>query len=222
MLLKNRSILGSIICQKWRYHMYCQNCSSEITAGANFCQNCGAPISRASSRRDSTGAALVLKPRFLSLSMFLSMIGWQILFTLWGGLLIGIIGLILGGYYSWNTSFWAFALIAGALFFVATPLVFVFLMFNRYSKTEFLFFRDRLEYHGGIYKLHKKTINYQDIIELYLRSGILQRFSDIGDITITTAATHRKSVLAREGIRLFDIPNPEECFNKIKLLMDKA
>ena len=202
--------------------MYCQNCSSEITAGANFCQNCGAQISRALSKKDSTGAALVMKPQFLSLSMLLSMIGWQILFTLWGGALIGIIGLLLGNYYSWNISFWTYALIAGAFFFIVTPLAFVFLMFNRYSKTEFLFFKDRLEFRGGIYKLHKKIIQYQDIIELNLRSGIFQKFSGIGDIIVITAASNRKSVIEKEGIRLFDIPNLEECFNKIKLLINKA
>jgi membrane protein YdbS with pleckstrin-like domain len=202
--------------------MYCQNCSSEITAGANFCQNCGAQMSKALSKKDSTGAALVLKPQFLSLSMFLSMFGWQILFTLWGGLLLGIIGLLLGSYYSWNISFWTFALVAGAFFFVLTPLVLIFLMFNRYSKTEFLFFKDRLEFRGGIFNLQKKTIHYQDIIELNLRSGIFQKFSGIGDITVITAATNRKSDIEKEGIRLFDIPNPEECFNKIKLLINKA
>jgi membrane protein YdbS with pleckstrin-like domain len=202
--------------------MYCQNCRSEITAGANYCQNCGAQTSRALGKKDSERAALILKPQFLSPSMFLSMFGWQILFTLWGGALIGIIGLLLSSYYSWNISFWTFALIAGALFFVVSPLVFVFLMFNRYSKTDFLFFKDRLEFRSGILKLQKRTIYYQDIIELNLHSGLLQRFSDIGDIILITAAADRKSVVEKEGIRLFDIPNPEECFNKIKTLINKT
>lgn len=202
--------------------MYCQNCSSEITAGANFCQNCGAQVSRALSKKDSAGSSLILRPQFLSLSMFLSMIGWQILFTLWGGALIGIIGLILGSYYSWNISFWTFAIIAGVFFFVVAPLVFIFLMFHRYNKTEFHFFRDRLEYRSGILKLHKKIIPYQETTELSLRRGLLQRFSGIGDITVITAATNRKSALEKGGIRLFDILNPEECFNKIKLLIEKT
>ncbi len=202
--------------------MYCQNCRSEITAGANYCQNCGAQVSRVSGKKGSERAALILKPQFLSPSMFLSMIGWQILFTIWGGVLIGIIGLLLSSYYSWNISFWTFAILAGALFFIVSPLVFLFLMFNRYSKTDFLFFKDRLELRSGILKLQNKTIHYQDVIELDLRSGLLQRFSDIGDIIVITTASNGKSVVEKEGIRLFDIPNPEEYFNKLKLLIDKT
>ena len=196
--------------------MYCQNCGNEIIADTNFCQNCGVQLTAVAGEREQTEPTIMLKPQFLTLSMFASMIGWQILFTLWSGVLAGIIGLLLINYYGWNASFWSFALISAALFFFATPIVYIFLMFNRYNMTRYLFFKDRLEYWSGFFKLHKTTLHYHDIIEVNLRSGIIQRFSGIGDIIISTTATNKISLFSKEGIRLFDIVNPDEVFNRIK------
>ncbi len=202
--------------------MYCQNCGTEIIPGTNYCQHCGAPVAKTGRNAGPSDPKLVLTPHFFTPSMFTSMIGWQLLLTLWGAITFGIFGLLLINYYGWALSPWLIAIIAGAFFFVVTPIVYLFIMFNRYTKTRFFFFDDRLENWSGFIRMKKYVVKYNDIVELNMQSGVMQKFSGIGDIYLATVPVNRVALFAGGGIRLFDIPHPEDAFNRIKQLITKS
>jgi membrane protein YdbS with pleckstrin-like domain len=58
-----------------------------------------------------------------------------------------------------------------------------------YSRTEYRFFADRLEFEEGFFSINKKVIKFRDVKEVTLRKGFLQRFYDLGTIYLATLAT---------------------------------
>ena len=49
-----------------------------------------------------------------------------------------------------------------------------------YSRTEYRFFHNRLEFEEGFFSINKKVIKYRDVKEVTLRKGIFQRIYGLG------------------------------------------
>jgi len=58
-----------------------------------------------------------------------------------------------------------------------------------YSRTEYRFFHNRLEFEEGFFSINKKVIKYRDVKEVTLRKGIFQRIYGLGTIYLATLAT---------------------------------
>jgi membrane protein YdbS with pleckstrin-like domain len=89
-----------------------------------------------------------------------------------------------------------------------------------YEKTEYRFYKNRLEYYEGFFNIEEKSISYDRITEVGLRKGILQRQYGLGTITLSTPATGVSANRAgRSGIRVADIENPDEIYTEVKRLI---
>ena len=119
----------------------------------------------------------------------------------------------------------------GAVGFIAVPLVAVIGKMLTYSRTEYRFYDDRVEFEEGFFTINKKTIKYSDVKEVTLRQGFLQRLYGLGTIYLATLATGAPTNpqqrglfgfgnVAASGISLRDVPEADETYSKVKALVD--
>jgi uncharacterized membrane protein YdbT with pleckstrin-like domain len=121
----------------------------------------------------------------------------------------------------------------GAVAFVGVPLIAYLGKKLNYLRTEYRFYDDRLEFDEGFFTINRKVIKYQDIKEVSLRKGILQRIYNLGTIYLATLATGSSSRdnffyglgfgnISASGIGVRDVSDPDATFEKIKALVDRS
>ena len=166
-----------------------------------------------------------VKPVFIGWITLLAQLPLQIILTLWGGGFFGGITSHLIG----HISFFVF----GGLFFCLVPLIAYTGKKLNYSRTEYRFFEDRIEFDEGFFAINRKVIKYKDMKEVTLRRGILQRVYDLGTIYLATLATGsapRNNIfygmgfgnISASGIGVRDVSQPDALYEKIKTLVDKC
>lgn len=205
--------------------MYCPRCGKRISNDVNFCPGCGASItsvSRGFKESTSQEPIFVLKPRFIPSVAVLSILPFQIFFTIWGGLFFG--GFIGFGMKALglNLPLWFMFVFFGCLFFFGIPIVTYLAGKKTYQRTEFRFYPNRLDYYEGFFTIEEKTIDYRNITEVNLRRNIFQRKYGLGTIILSTPATGYSKGAALSGIRIFDIERPQEIYRQVKELIEKA
>jgi membrane protein YdbS with pleckstrin-like domain len=169
-----------------------------------------------------------LKPVFIGWITLLMQLPFQLFFTLWcGGFFGGMarsFGLVAKDS---QTPFILF----GALAFFGIPLVVYIGKKLNYSRTEYNFLDDQLEFEEGFFTINRKVIKYRDVKEVTLRKGILQRIYGLGTIYLATLATGSTTSynpfytlgfgnVSASGVGVRDVPNPDEAFEKIKGLVE--
>ncbi len=153
----------------------------------------------------------------------------QLFFTVW-----------CGGFFGGLTSFvfparsaLPFVLFGGLAFF-GVPIVAYFGKKLNYSRTEYKFYPDRLEFEEGFFALHKKVIRFRDVKEVSLHRGMFQRLYGIGTIYLATLATGTSygsygwspfaafgfGNISASGVNVRDVANPDAEFEKIRDLVD--
>ena len=157
-----------------------------------------------------------VRPVFIGWITLLIQLPLQLFFTLWsGGFFGGMIqatGLFARGS---QTPFIVF----GAIAFFGVPLVAYFGKKLNYSRTEYRFFADRLEFEEGFFSINKKVIMFRDVREVTLRKGILQRIYGLGTIYLATLATGSSSY-SNPFVSVRDVTDPDQMFEKIRRLVD--
>jgi uncharacterized membrane protein YdbT with pleckstrin-like domain len=165
-----------------------------------------------------------LRPVFIGWITVLIQLPFQLFFAVWAGVFFGTMTMGTLG----RPGF----LVFGSLAFVAVPLVaYVGKMLN-YSRTEYRFYDDRLEFDEGFFAINKKVIKYRDVKEVTLRKGLLQRIYNLGTIYLATLATGsapRNNVfyglgfgnVSASGIGVRDISDPDGVFEKVKDIVDR-
>jgi hypothetical protein len=119
----------------------------------------------------------------------------------------------------------------GAIAFFGIPIVADVGKKLNYSRTEYRFYADRLEFDEGFFSINKKVIKFRDVKETTLRKGILQRTYDLGSVYLATLATgsarNSNPFLAlgfgnvsASGVIVRDISDPDATFEKIRQLVD--
>ena len=160
-----------------------------------------------------------LRPLFVGWATLTALLPFAMFFALWFGVmflnLFNISLLALGGL--------TFLLVLG-LGYVAKKL--------NYSRTEYRFYDDRLEFDEGFFALNRKTIDYRDVREITLHKGFVQRTCDLGTIYLGTITTGTSSPnlnpflafgfasASASGVALLDIPHPDSAFEKIRRLVN--
>src|SRR3954453_16971847 len=134
----------------------------------------------------SGAAKLSVKPVFIGWIALLMQLPLQLFFTVWAGGFFGGMGTA-AGLFPKNS--WVPFYAIGAMVFIAMPLVAYVGKKLNYSRTEYRFYADRLEFDEGFFSINKKVIKFRDIKETTLRKGILQRTYDLGSIYLATLAT---------------------------------
>lgn len=196
--------------------MYCNNCGKDVAENAYYCPQCGHSLDNSSAPR------LIVRPLFTPLSAVLSLIPLQIFFTIWGAVVFGIAGFFLIEYFDLSINPWLVALVFGIIFFILTPVVATYLLLQHYSRTEYRFYSNRLDYEEGFYTLQQKSIDIGHIIEVNLMQGFWKRLFDQGTIILSTAATGEKSGSPKSGIRIPDVHRPHEVYRAIKQIIAAA
>jgi hypothetical protein len=124
-------------------------------------------------------------------------------------------------------------IIFGALAFFGIPIVAYFGKKLNYSRTEYRFFADRLEFEEGFFSINKKVISFQNVKEVTLRKGIFQRLYGLGTIYLATLATGSSpgrnpfvalgfGNVSASGISVRDVRDPDAMYERIRQLVDAA
>ena len=119
----------------------------------------------------------------------------------------------------------------GAVAFISFPLIAYFGKSLNYSRTEYRFFEDHLEFEEGFFSINKKVIKFRDVREVTLRKGILQRIYGLGTIYLATLATGSSPSfrpfaalgfgnVSGSGISVRDTRDPDQTFDRIRQLVD--
>lgn len=180
--------------------------------------------------------AVSVRPIFIGWIALLIQLPFQFFFTIWTALFFGGISQ-------------AFLLIAhrsptpyiffGALAFLGVPLVAYLGKKLNYSRTEYRFFADRLEFEEGFFSINEKVIRYRDVKEVTLHKGFLQRIYGLGTIYLATLATGTTpwnynsgafnpfsalgfGNVSASGVSVRDVQNPDQLFEKIRQIVDAA
>jgi uncharacterized membrane protein YdbT with pleckstrin-like domain len=169
-----------------------------------------------------------LKPVFIGWIALLTQLPLQLFFTVWAG---GFFG----GFSSsmFQKGDWTPFVFFGGLAFFGIPLVSYFGKRLNYSRTEYRFFSDRLEFEEGFFSRNRKVVKYRDVKEVTLREGILQRTVGLGTVYLATLATGSGPQnnpffalgfgnVSASGIAVRDVQTPAEIYEKVRKLVDTA
>jgi membrane protein YdbS with pleckstrin-like domain len=171
---------------------------------------------------------LSIRPVFIGWITLLTQLPLQLFLTLWAALFFG--GLASSaGLFSANSRF-GFYVIA-TIAFVGIPIVVYVGKRLSYSRTEYRFYADRLEFDEGFFSINRKVIKFRDVKETTLRKGFLQRTYDLGSIYLATLATGSTrntnpfvalgfGNVSASGVLVRDIPDPDRTFEKVRQLVD--
>jgi uncharacterized membrane protein YdbT with pleckstrin-like domain len=174
--------------------------------------------------------AFSVRPVFIGWITFLAQLPLQLFLTVWAGMFFGGISkTFLPFPRDSHTPFIVF----GALAFFGVPIVAYFGKQLNYSRTEYRFFADRLEFEEGFFSINKKVINFRNVKEVTLRKGLLQRIYGLGTIylaTLATGSTPRSNPfvalgfgnVSASGINVRDVRDPDEMYEKVRRLVDAA
>ncbi len=169
-----------------------------------------------------------LRPVFIGWITFLIQLPLQLFFTLWSGGFFG--GMIEATGLFARNSHLPF-IIFGAIGFLTVPVVAYFGKRLNYSRTEYRFYADRLEFEEGFFSINKKVIMFRDVREVTLHKGVLQRIYGLGTIYLATLATGSSGNLnlfmalgfgnvSASGVSVRDIEDPDRMFEKVRQLVD--
>ena len=128
-------------------------------------------------------------------------------------------------------------IIFGAIGFFGVPAVAYLGKKLNYSRTEYRFFADHLEFEEGFFSINEKVIRYGDVREVTLHKGIFQRLYGLGTIYLATLATGTSpwgnssgsfnpfntlgfGNVSASGVSVRDIADPDQMFEKIRQLVD--
>jgi len=176
----------------------------------------------------SPALRLSVTPVFVGWITLLMQLPLQLFFSFWAGGFFGGM-LTVAGLFPRDSFVGSYFI--GIVVFFAIPIVAYVGKKLNYSRTEYRFYDDRLEFEEGFFSLNKKIIKYRDIKETTLREGMLQRIYGLGSIYLATLATGSVrntnpfvalgfGNVSASGIIVRDIPDPNDAFARIRRLID--
>jgi uncharacterized membrane protein YdbT with pleckstrin-like domain len=178
----------------------------------------------------ASDAAFSVRPVFIGWITFLMQLPIQLFFTIWAG---GFFGGMSQVFLPVPRQSHAPFIVFGALGFFGVPIVAYFGKQLNYSRTEYRFVPDRLEFEEGFFSINKKVINFRNVKEVTLRKGIFQRIYGLGTIylaTLATGSTPRSNPfvalgfgnVSASGINVRDVRDPDQMYEKIRRMVDAA
>lgn len=105
----------------------------------------------------------------------------------------------------------------GPLVFIFGPIFMHFALKGYYELKSYNFYPDRLESVSNFIVKQLTTLKYKNIIGTELKKGIIQQDYNLGTIILSTGRMDLGGIMM-----LSDIPNPDENYEKILELINKA
>jgi membrane protein YdbS with pleckstrin-like domain len=169
-----------------------------------------------------------VRPVFIGWITLLVQLPVQLFFTIWASGFLGGISSSSGLFERGSETPFVFF---GALAFFGVPTVAYMGKKLNYSRTEYRFLADHLEFEEGFFSINKKVIRYRDVREVTLHKGFLQRIYDLGTIYIATLATGSTpgfrpftalgfGNISASGISVRDVRDPDRVFEQIRRIID--
>lgn len=192
--------------------MFCINCGVALKDISKNCPKCdqeviGHGTSHPATETDQKPIA-VLKPvlvlwlviaRYLVVQINMTMVGGA-----FGGVIIFFHQLYLGApNVSWQPFFYS-----ALFFFLAVPIVAIFIHKRTYDMTRYVFYPDHIEYYEGFWQVNRKIINYKSITEVDLKKSMVQRIYSLGSVHVLVPNLGGKY----SGIIIADIKHPEKVY----------
>lgn len=176
--------------------------------------------------RDDT--TFSVRPVFIGWITLLIQLPFQLFLTCWAAIFFG--GMTQSLQFFGRGSSTPYIVFGSLAFFGIPVAAYVGKKLN-YSRTEYQFFADRLEFEEGFFSINEKVIMFRDVREVTLRKGILQRIYGLGTIYLATLATGTNSYrnpfgalglgnVSASGVSVRDITEPDQMFDKIRQIVD--
>ncbi|MFX0184359.1 MAG: PH domain-containing protein [Candidatus Hodarchaeota archaeon] len=182
---------------------------------------------KSSIRSNSEVPIVILKPKFLSFIALLKSLPLAIFLGLFGGIGVLMVTLIasgqptVGGTVDSTTTMMFTGGIFG--FFILGVILYIWYRKTSINHIEYRIFPNRIEYFEGLFTVEQKTVKFEDVTEIYLRKGVLQKRYNLGSIFLMTKGLMIPMIGARGGLGgmiLRDIEDPDAIYQQIKQLKD--
>ena len=199
--------------------MFCSQCGKQIADQVKFCSECGAQVAEPGSptvnEPDTGEPHLVARPFFNKTLTLLSSLPLGLFFTAWGAGFGGTLStVVVNKVLDLDVPFWIPYAFFGCVIGLGMPFLLYTAKKRTYAQTEYLFFKDRLEYAEGFWTAEKKTIRYDRISETSMSRGVIQKRYGVGTIFLSTAGGKASS-----GIKIRDIEDPEAAYETVQKLI---
>lgn len=168
--------------------------------------------------KDNNNFIFKIKPNFNKKIIFLRLLPFYLFTSLWIGMFIGITSnVLLNGFYLKPLHI---GILFGIIAFILCSIVSLMYYKNIYSKTEYLIFKDRIEYSENFLNVDMKTIWFKNITEVNLKINVFQNKNELGNILLGTQNNTRKNSYKKyNGLYIKDISNSILIYKKISDLM---
>jgi membrane protein YdbS with pleckstrin-like domain len=172
--------------------------------------------------------AFSVRPVFVGWITLLIQLPIQLFLTLWAAFFFG--GMITSFHLFPKGSTAPFILFGAIAFFSVPAVAYLGKMLN-YSRTQYCFYPDRLEFEEGFFSVNKKVIRLCDVREVTLHKGFLQRLYGLGTIYLATLATGTNTNyrpfaafgfgnLSASGVSVRDVRDPDQVYQSIRQFID--
>ncbi len=93
-------------------------------------------------------------------------------------------------------------------------------MFQEPGRTTYSIFSDRVEYNEGLWNRHRRTLVFDQVIDVELAEGVLQQTQGAGTVTLVTQqlVSAGEGKLSNRRIALSNVPQPKEVYDLIRSL----
>jgi uncharacterized membrane protein YdbT with pleckstrin-like domain len=93
-------------------------------------------------------------------------------------------------------------------------------VFQEPSRTSYTVFPDRLEYYEGLWNRHRRTLVFNQVIDVELTEGVLQQTQGAGTVTLVTQqlVSQGEGQLSNRKIAIKNVLNPKEVYELIRSL----
>jgi uncharacterized membrane protein YdbT with pleckstrin-like domain len=92
--------------------------------------------------------------------------------------------------------------------------------FQEPGRTTYTIFQDRVEYYEGLWNRHRRTLVFDQVIDVELDEGVLQQTQGAGTVTLVTQqlVSEGEGKLSNRRIALTNVPQPKEVYDLIRSL----
>jgi hypothetical protein len=92
--------------------------------------------------------------------------------------------------------------------------------FQEPGRTTYAIFPDRLEYDEGLWNRHRRTVVFDQVIDVELTEGVLQQSRGAGTVTLVTQqlVSGQDGRLSNRRVALRNVPQPREVYELVRSL----
>ena len=125
-----------------------------------------------------------------------------------------LVAIIAGGFGSTHVVGLMFMFVP--LSIIVPMIAYVLIKKANYRKTFYEFDDHHIVFFDGFLNTRRKEVMLKNILEVNYDQNFVQRMFGVGTITLNTAATGQTPSPANSGIKLQDLENPQNVFEKIR------